>query len=66
MSLKLVVNNKLQWDALLEHFEERQRFHAKQAATLNDMEAVKRAQGAYEELERLKFLRDEVNKDDKK
>ena len=61
MSLKLVVNNKDSWDALLEELEERIKFSHKQLEQRKEIEEIYRLQGEVRALRSLKLLRDKVN-----
>lgn len=61
MSLKLIVNNKDLWDALLEELDERIHFAHKQLEQSVDTHEIFRLQGEVRSLRRLKQLRDKVN-----
>jgi len=61
MSLKLIVNNKDLWDALLEELDERIHFTHKQLEQSLDVHEIYRLQGEVRALRRLKQLRDKVN-----
>lgn len=61
MSLKLIVNNKDLWDALLEELDERILFAHKQLEQALDTSEIYRLQGEVRSLRRLKQLRDKVN-----
>ena len=61
MSLKLVVNNKDSWDALLEELEERIQFAHKQLEQRTELEELYRLQGEVRALRSLTRLRDKVN-----
>ena len=61
MSLKLLVNTKDIWDALLEELEERIQFSHKQLEQTQDEKELYRLQGDVRTLRRLKQLRDKVN-----
>ena len=61
MSLKLVVNNKDSWDALLEELEDRIQFSYKQLEQRKEIEEIYRFQGEIRALRSLKLLRDKVN-----
>ena len=61
MSLKLLVNTKDIWDALLEELEERIQFSHKQLEQAQDEKELYRLQGDVRTLRRLKQLRDKVN-----
>ena len=61
MSLKLVVNNKDSWDALLEELEGRIQFSHKQLEQRKEIEEIYRLQGEIRALRSLKLLRDKVN-----
>lgn len=61
MSLKLLVNTKDIWDALLEELEERIQFTHKQLEQAQDEKELYRLQGDVRTLRRLKQLRDKVN-----
>jgi len=61
MSLKLIVNNKDSWDALLEELESRITFTHRQLEQRNEMEEIYRLQGEVRALRSLKLLRDKVN-----
>jgi len=61
MSLKILVNTKDIWDALLEELEERIQFSHKQLEQAQDEKELYRLQGDVRTLRRLKQLRDKVN-----
>lgn len=61
MSLKLVVNNKDSWDALLEELEDRIQFAHKQLEQRIELEELYRLQGEVRALRSLTRLRDKVN-----
>ena len=61
MSLKLIVNDKNLWDALLEELDERIHFTHKQLEQTTDTHEMYRLQGEVRSLRRLKLLRDKVN-----
>jgi len=61
MSLKLIVNNKDSWDALLEELDERILFAHKQLEQRSEIEEMYRFQGEVRALRSLKRLRDKVN-----
>ena len=61
MSLKLIVNDKNLWDALLEELDERIHFTHKQLEQATDTQEMYRLQGEIRALRRLKQLRDKVN-----
>lgn len=61
MSLKLIVNDKNLWDALLEELDERIYFTHKQLEQATDTQEMYRLQGEIRALRRLKQLRDKVN-----
>lgn len=61
MSLKILVNTKDIWDALLEELEERIQFTHKQLEQAQDEKELYRLQGDVRTLRRLKQLRDKVN-----
>ena len=61
MSLKILVNTKDIWDALLEELEERIQFSHKQLEQTQDEKELYRLQGDVRTLRRLKQLRDKVN-----
>ena len=61
MSLKLIVNTKDSWDALLVELDHRITFTHKQLEQRNEMEEIYRLQGEVRALRSLKLLRDKVN-----
>lgn len=61
MSLKLIVNDKNLWDALLGELDERINFTHKQLEQATDTQEMYRLQGEIRALRRLKQLRDKVN-----
>jgi|TARA_R110000822_G_C14949511_1_gene454782 hypothetical protein len=61
MSLKLIVNNKEAWDAMLEELESCIQSHYRSMANQTNADALFRHQGAIHELGRLKMLREKVN-----
>jgi len=63
MSLKLVVNNKPQWDAMLDEFNIRIAFAYRQLEQRTELEEIYRLQGEIRALKSLAMFRDRVNKD---
>jgi hypothetical protein len=61
MSLKLIVNDKNSWDALLEELEGRIQFAHKQLEQRTETEELYRLQGEVRALRSLTRLRDKVN-----
>jgi len=61
MSLKSLVNNKVEWDALLQELDECISQQHKSAETLSDPVEFYRAQGKIAAYRNLKYLRDKVN-----
>jgi len=61
MSLKLIVNDKNSWDALLEELENRIQFTYKQLEQRTELEEIYRLQGEVRALRSLTRLRDKVN-----
>jgi len=61
MSLKLVVNNKDSWGAMLEEISSRIAFAHKQLEQRNELEELYRLQGEVRALRSLQKLRDKVN-----
>jgi hypothetical protein len=61
MNLKLVVNNKDSWDAMLEELEVRIQFAYKQLEQRTEVEELYRLQGEVRALRSLTRLRDKVN-----
>ena len=61
MSLKLVVNNKDSWDAMLEEITTRIAFAHKQLEQRNEPEELYRLQGEIRALRSLQMLREKVN-----
>ena len=61
--LKLVVNNKPQWDAMLEEIDFRIAFIHKQMEQYDDPAEIYRFQGEIRALRSLTKLRDKVNND---
>ena len=61
MSLKLVVNSKDSWDAMLEELEVRIQFAYKQLEQRTEVEELYRLQGEVRALRSLTRLRDKVN-----
>jgi hypothetical protein len=61
MSLKLVVNNKDSWDAMLVELEVRIQFAYKQLEQRTEVEELYRLQGEVRALRSLTRLRDKVN-----
>jgi len=61
MSLKLVVNNKDSWDALLIEIADRISFAHKQLEQRNEPEELYRIQGEIRALRSLQMLREKVN-----
>lgn len=57
-----LVNDSEQYKSLLEYADARMRLLMQQLATEQDMEKIKRTQGAIAELQRFKTLRSEVIK----
>ena len=61
MSLKLVVNNKDSWDAMLIEITERIAFAHRQLEQRNEPEELYRIQGEIRALRSLSMLREKVN-----
>ena len=61
MSLKKIVNDKEQWDALQEYYDECIASHHKSMEQLDEPCALYRTQGAIAALKKLKYMRDYVN-----
>ncbi len=61
MNLKLVVNNKDSWDAMLVELEVRIQFAYKQLEQRTEVEELYRLQGEVRALRSLTRLRDKVN-----
>ena len=61
MSLKLIVNSKDSWDALLEELDSRITFTHKQLEQRNEPEELYRLQGEIRALRSLQMLREKVN-----
>jgi chaperonin cofactor prefoldin len=61
--LKLVVNNKPQWDAMLEEIYFRISFAHKQMEQYDDPAEIYRLQGEIRALRSLTKLRDKINND---
>ena len=61
MSLKLIVNNKDNWDAMLEELDSRIDFSHKQMEQRTELEELYRLQGEVRALRSLTQLRDKVN-----
>jgi len=61
MSLKLIVNNKDTWDAMLEELDARIAFSHKQMEQRTELEELYRLQGEVRALRSLTQLRDKVN-----
>ena len=61
MSLKLIVNNKDTWDAMLEELDSRIAFSHKQMEQRAELEELYRLQGEIRALRSLTQLRDKVN-----
>ena len=59
--LKLVVNNKPQWDAMLEEINSRIKFAHVQLEQFDDLVEVYRIQGELRALRSLTKLRDNIN-----
>ena len=65
MSLKGFVNNPQLWDAFIEEINAKLELRKKTLIGTNEYEHILREQGAIRALERLLYLRDEVNGRDK-
>lgn len=61
MSLKLLVNTKDTWDAMLEELDRRIQFAHKQLEQRTEIEELYKLQGEVRALRSLKLLRDKVN-----
>jgi hypothetical protein len=61
MSLKLVVNDKNSWDALLEELHDRIQYTYRQLEQRVELEEIYRLQGEVRALRSLTRLRDKVN-----
>ena len=61
MSLKKIVNDKEQWDALLEYYDECITLYHKSMEQMDSTAGMYRTQGAIAALRKLKQMRDIVN-----
>ena len=61
MSLKSLVNNKVEWDALLKELDECISQQHKSIESISDPIEVYRSQGKIAAYRNLKYLRDKVN-----
>jgi hypothetical protein len=59
--LKLVVNNKPQWDAMLDEINSRIQFAYRQLEQFDDLVEIYRIQGEVRALRSLTKLRDKIN-----
>jgi hypothetical protein len=59
--LKTLANTKLQWDAFTEMLDYHITLHRAKLEQATDMIEVYKAQGSIQALNKLKYLRDEIN-----
>lgn len=63
MNLKQLVNNKELWDNFVEYLDHNISIHHSAMEQADDVHTLYKAQGSISALRRLKYLREEMNKD---
>jgi len=63
MNLKELVNNKRLWDNFVEYIDHNIAIHHSAMEQAEDVHTLYKAQGSISALRRLKYLREEMNKD---